>query len=110
MPPSICTVSWANDNEHGHHTDCERWLEELAPHAPISQCRHTCRFHNRTGKACPEETRGNSADACLKRQNMAREGVAVTNGRLNFGTWERIFYGELAGWRRKRVLVKIIGE
>ena len=90
------------------------WLEELAPHAPIDQY-----CHNRTGEdACPERSDRN-ADAHLKRaaptgctlQVMGREVVvAVTNGRLDFGTWERIFYGEFDGRRRKRVLVKIIGE
>ena len=82
----------------GLHHDYEVWLERLAPHAPIDQY-----WHNRTGE--------DNADAHLKRQIMGREVVvAVTNGRLDFGTWERIFYGEFDGRRRKRVLVKIIGE
>ena len=82
----------------GLHHDYEVWLEKLAPHAPIDQY-----WHNRTGE--------DSADAHLKRQVMGREVVvAVTNGRLDFGTWERILYGEFDGRRRKRVLVKIIGE
>jgi secondary thiamine-phosphate synthase enzyme len=95
-----------NDDESGLHHDYEVWLEELAPHAPIDQY-----WHNRTGEdACPERSDRN-ADAHLKRQVMGREVVvAVTNGRLDFGTWERIFYGEFDGRRRKRVLVKIIGE
>jgi secondary thiamine-phosphate synthase enzyme len=76
----------------------EVWLERLAPHAPIDQY-----WHNRTGE--------DNADAHLKRQIMGREVVvAVTKGQLDFGTWERIFYGEFDGRRRKRVLVKIIGE
>ena len=87
-----------NDDESGLHHDYEVWLEELAPHAPVSQYQH-----NRTGE--------DNADAHLKRQVMGREVVvAVTNGRLDFGTWQRIFYGEFDGRRRKRVLVKIIGE
>ena len=80
------------------HHDYEVWLERLAPHAPIEQY-----WHNRTGE--------DNADAHLKRQVMGREVVvAVTNGRLDLGTWERIFYGEFDGRRRKRVLVKNIGE
>ena len=87
-----------NDDESGLHHDYEVWLEKLAPHAPIDQY-----WHNRTGE--------DNADAHLKRQVMGREvEVAVTDGRLDFGTWERIFYGEFDGRRRKRVLVKIIGE
>jgi secondary thiamine-phosphate synthase enzyme len=94
----ITASVFINDDEHGLHQDYEKWLEELAPHAPISQYRH-----NDTGE--------DNADAHLKRQVMGREVVvAVTNGRLDFGTWERIFYGEFDGRRRKRVLVKIIGE
>ena len=94
----ITASVFINDDERGLHTDYEKWLEELAPHAPISQYQH-----NRTGE--------DNADAHLKRQVMGREVVvAVTNGRLDFGTWERIFYGEFDGRRRKRVLVKIIGE
>ena len=87
-----------NDDETCLHHDYEVWLERLAPHAPIEQ-----HWHNRTGE--------DNADAHLKRQMMGREVVvAVTNGCLDFGTWERIFYGESDGRRRKRLLVKIIGE
>ena len=94
----ITASVFINDNESGLHQDYEKWLEGLAPHAPVSQYQH-----NRTGE--------DNADAHLKRQVMGREVVvAVTNGRLDFGTWERIFYGEFDGRRRKRVLVKIIGE
>jgi secondary thiamine-phosphate synthase enzyme len=94
----ITASVFINDDESGLHHDYEKWLEGLAPHAPISQYRH-----NDTGE--------DNADAHLKRQVMGREVVvAVTNGRLDFGTWERIFYGEFDGRRRKRVLVKIIGE
>jgi secondary thiamine-phosphate synthase enzyme len=94
----ITASVFINDDERGLHHDYEVWLEELAPHAPTSQYQH-----NRTGE--------DNADAHLKRQIMGREVVvAVTNGRLDFGTWERIFYGEFDGRRRKRVLVKIIGE
>jgi secondary thiamine-phosphate synthase enzyme len=94
----ITASVFINDDEYGLHQDYERWLEELAPHAPTSQYQH-----NRTGE--------DNADAHMKRQIMGREVVvAVTNGRLDFGTWERIFYGEFDGRRRKRVLVKIIGE
>ena len=94
----IAASVFINDDERGLHHDYEVWLEELAPHAPTSQYQH-----NRTGE--------DNADAHLKRQIMGREVVvAVTNGRLDFGTWERIFYGEFDGRRRKRVLVKIIGE
>ena len=94
----ITSSVFINDHERGLHADYEKWLEGLAPHAPISQYQH-----NRTG--------ADDADAHLKRQVMGREAVvAVTNGRLDFGTWERIFYGEFDGRRRKRVLVKIIGE
>ena len=94
----ITASVFINDDESGLHQDYERWLEELAPHAPIDQYRH-----NRTGE--------DNADAHLKRQVMGREVVvAVSNGRLDFGTWEQIFYGEFDGRRRKRVLVKIIGE
>jgi secondary thiamine-phosphate synthase enzyme len=99
----ITASVFINDDESGLHHDYEVWLEELAPHAPISQCRPRGRLHNRTGE--------DNADAHLKRQVMGREVVvAVTNGRLDFGTWERIFYGEFDGRWRKRVLVKIIGE
>ena len=94
----ITASVFINDDESGLHQDYETWLEKLAPHAPIEQYRH-----NRTGE--------DNADAHLKRQIMGREVVvAVTNGRLDFGPWEQIFYGEFDGRRRKRVLVKIIGE
>jgi secondary thiamine-phosphate synthase enzyme len=94
----ITASVFINDDERGLHQDYEDWLEKLAPHAPIEQYRH-----NRTGE--------DNADAHLKRQIMGREVVvAVTKGRLDFGTWEQIFYGEFDGRRRKRVLVKIIGE
>lgn len=94
----ITASVFINDDESGLHQDYEDWLEELAPHAPIEQYRH-----NRTGE--------DNADAHLKRQIMGREVVvAITKGRLDFGPWEQIFYGEFDGRRRKRVLVKIIGE
>ena len=94
----ITASVFINDNERGLHQDYKRWLEELAPHEPISKY-----LHNRTGE--------DNGDAHLKRQIMGREVVvAVTNGRLDFGPWEQIFYGEFDGRRRKRVLVKIIGE
>ncbi len=94
----ITASVFINDDEAGLHGDYERWLERLAPHGPTSQYRH-----NDTGE--------DNADAHLKRQVMGREVVvAVTEGRLDFGTWERIFYGEFDGRRKKRVLVKIIGE
>ena len=94
----ITASVFINDDESGLHQDYEDWLEELAPHAPISQYRH-----NRTGE--------DNGDAHLKRQIMGREVVvAVTEGKLDFGPWEQIFYGEFDGGRRKRVLVKIIGE
>ena len=94
----ITASVFINDDESGLHHDYEVWLEQLAPHAPTDQYRH-----NRTGE--------DNADAHLKRQIMGREVVvAVTNGQLDFGTWEQIFYGEFDGRRRKRVLVKIIGE
>ena len=94
----ITASVFINDNERGLHEDYKRWLEELAPHEPISQY-----LHNRTGE--------DNGDAHLKRQVMGREVVvAVTDGRLDFGPWEQIFYGEFDGRRRKRVLVKIIGE
>jgi secondary thiamine-phosphate synthase enzyme len=94
----ITASVFINDDESGLHQDYERWLESLAPHEPVSQY-----LHNRTGE--------DNADAHLKRQVMGREVVvAVTNGRLDFGPWEQIFYGEFDGGRRKRVLVKIIGE
>jgi secondary thiamine-phosphate synthase enzyme len=94
----ITASVFINDNESGLHQDYEKWLEKLAPHEPVSQY-----LHNRTGE--------DNGDAHLKRQIMGREVVvAVTNGKLDFGTWEQIFYGEFDGRRRKRVLVKIIGE
>jgi secondary thiamine-phosphate synthase enzyme len=94
----ITASVFINDDESGLHQDYERWLESLAPHEPVSQY-----LHNRTGE--------DNADAHLKRQVMGREVVvAVTNGELDFGPWEQIFYGEFDGRRRKRVLVKIIGE
>ena len=94
----ITASVFINDNESGLHQDYEKWLEKLAPHEPVSQY-----LHNRTGE--------DNGDAHLKRQIMGREVVvAVTNGELDFGTWEQIFYGEFDGRRRKRVLVKIIGE
>jgi secondary thiamine-phosphate synthase enzyme len=94
----ITASVFINDNESGLHHDYEIWLEKLAPHEPISQY-----WHNRTGE--------DNADAHMKRQVMGREVVvAVTNGRLDFGPWEQVFYGEFDGRRRKRVLVKIIGE
>lgn len=93
----ITASVFINDDEKGLHEDYEKWLEELAPHGPVEQYRH-----NRTGE--------DNADAHLKRQIMGREVVvAVTKGRLDFGPWEQIFYGEFDGRRRKRVLVKIIG-
>jgi secondary thiamine-phosphate synthase enzyme len=93
----ITASVFINDDERGLHHDYEVWLEKLAPHAPTSQYRH-----NRTGE--------DNADAHLKRQVMGREVVvAVTDGKLDFGPWEQIFYGEFDGGRRKRVLVKIIG-
>jgi secondary thiamine-phosphate synthase enzyme len=94
----ITASVFINDDESGLHQDYERWLEKLAPHAPINQY-----LHNRTGE--------DNGDAHLKRQVMGREVVvAITGGRLDFGPWEQIFYGEFDGGRRKRVLVKIIGE
>jgi len=94
----ITASVYINDAERGLLHDYEEWLEELAPHAPVSQYEH-----NRTGE--------DNGDAHLKRQIMGREVVvAVTEGRLDFGPWEQIFYGEFDGRRRKRVLVKIIGE
>ncbi len=94
----ITASVFINDNESGLHHDYEVWLEKLAPHEPISQYQH-----NRTGE--------DNGDAHLKRQVMGREvTVAITKGNLDFGTWEQIFYGEFDGRRKKRVLVKIIGE
>ncbi len=94
----ITASVFINDDESGLHRDYKRWLEELAPHAPIERY-----LHNRTGE--------DNGDAHHKRQIMGREViVAVTDGKLHFGTWERIFYGEFDGRRNKRALVKIIGE
>lgn len=94
----ITASVFINDDESGLHQDYEEWLERIAPHDPVSQYRH-----NRTGE--------DNGDAHLKRQVMGREVVvAVTRGKLDFGPWEQIFYGEFDGRRRKRVLVKIIGE
>jgi len=94
----ITASVFINDDEVGLHFDYEQWLEKLAPHAPTTPYRH-----NETGE--------DNADAHLKRQVMGREVVvAVTEGKLDFGPWEQIFYGEFDGRRRKRVLVKIIGE
>lgn len=94
----ITASVYINDDEYGLMHDYEIWLEKLAPHEPVSSYQH-----NRTGE--------DNADAHMKRQIMGREVVvAVTNGRLDFGPWEQIFYGEFDGKRRKRVLVKIIGE
>jgi len=94
----ITASVYINDNESGLIEDYDEWLEKLAPHAPTSQYRH-----NRTGE--------DNADAHLKRQIMGREVVvAITNGKLDFGPWEQIFYAEFDGRRKKRVLVKIIGE
>ncbi|RME19908.1 MAG: YjbQ family protein [Candidatus Zixiibacteriota bacterium] len=94
----ITASVFINDDEPGLHSDYEKWLEQLAPHAPTTQYRH-----NDTGE--------DNADAHLKRQVMGREVVvAITDGRLDFGPWEQIFYGEFDGRRRKRVLIKIIGE
>ncbi len=94
----ITASVYINDNESGLIQDYDEWLEQLAPHEPTAKYRH-----NRTGE--------DNADAHLKRQIMGREVVvAVTDGRLDFGPWEQIFYAEFDGRRRKRVLVKIIGE
>ena len=94
----ITSSVFINDDESGLLDDYKKWLEVLAPHEPVSKYRH-----NLTGER--------NADAHLKRQVMGREVVvAITGGRLDFGTWERIFYGEFDGRRKKRVLVKIIGE
>ena len=93
----ITASVFINDDESGLHYDFDKWLEKLAPHEPVSHYRHNVGEDN--------------ADAHLKRQIMGREVVAaVTNGKLDFGQWEQIFYGEFDGRRRKRVLVKIIGE
>ena len=94
----ITASVFINDDESGLHRDYDKWLEKLAPHDPVSQY-----DHNKTGE--------DNADAHLKRQIMGREVVvAITNGRLDFGPWEQIFYGEFDGGRRKRALIKIIGE
>lgn len=94
----ITSSVFINDDESGLHHDYEKWLERIAPHEPVHQYRH-----NDTGE--------DNADAHMKRQVMGREVVvSVTNGQLDFGTWEQIFYGEFDGKRRKRVLIKIIGE
>jgi secondary thiamine-phosphate synthase enzyme len=94
----ITASVFVNDNESGLHEDFELWLEKLAPHSPTEQYRH-----NETGE--------DNADAHIKRQLMGREVVvAITNGELDFGPWEQIFYGEFDGQRNKRVLVKVIGE
>jgi secondary thiamine-phosphate synthase enzyme len=94
----ITASVFINDDERGLHQDYKKWLEKLAPHAPT-----TAYDHNRTGE--------DNADAHLKRQIMGREVVvAITNGKLDFGPWEQIFYGEFDGRRSKRVLVKVIGE
>ena len=94
----ITASVFINDDEHGLHRDYEAWLERLAPHEPVSAYRH-----NETGE--------DNADAHLKRQIMGREVVvAITRGALAFGPWEQIFYGEFDGGRKKRVLVKVLGE
>jgi secondary thiamine-phosphate synthase enzyme len=97
-PMHITASVFINDDESGLHHDYDAWLERLAPHEPVSQYRH-----NDTGE--------DNADAHMKRQVMGREVVvAITEGKLDFGPWEQIFYGEFDGRRQKRVLVKIIGE
>ena len=94
----ITASVFINDDERGLHSDYEDWLEKIAPHEPTDQYKH-----NQTGE--------NNADAHLKRQVMGREVVvAITTGRLDFGPWEQIFYGEFDGQRTKKVLVKVIGE
>ncbi|HAT1597610.1 TPA: YjbQ family protein [Legionella pneumophila] len=94
----ITASVFINDDESGLHQDYKKWLEQIAPHEPIRQYRH-----NDTGE--------DNADAHIKRQIMGREVVvAITEGRLDFGPWEQIFYGEFDGRRAKRVLVKIIGQ
>ncbi len=94
----ITASVFINDDERGLHHDYEVWLEKLAPHEPVSYY-----HHNRTGE--------DNADAHMKRQVMGREVVvAITKSKLDFGPWEQIFYGEFDGNRKKRVLVKIIGE
>jgi len=94
----ITASVFINDDESGLHADYDKWLETLAPHAPVSQYRH-----NDSGE--------DNADAHMKRQIMGREVVvAVTDGELDFGPWEQIFYGEFDGRRPKRILIKVIGE
>lgn len=93
----ITASVFVNDDEGGLHRDFDDWLERIAPHEPVSSYRHNVGEDN--------------ADAHLKRQVMGREVVAaITDGKLHFGPWEQIFYGEFDGMRRKRVLVKVIGE
>jgi len=97
-PMHITASVFINDDEDGLHQDYENWLERIAPHEPVRSY-----LHNRTGE--------DNADAHMKRQVMGREVVvAISGGKLDFGTWEQIFYGEYDGGRKKRVLVKIIGE
>jgi len=94
----ITASVFVNDDESGLHDDYRKWLEEIAPHEPVSRYRHNLTFED-------------NADAHMKRQVMGREVVvAVTEGSLDFGPWEQIFYGEFDGKRKKRVLVKIIGD
>ena len=94
----ITASVFINDNESGLHSDFHKWLEKLAPHAPTEQYRH-----NDSGE--------DNADAHLKRSVMGREvTLAITNGELDLGPWEQVFYGEFDGRRKKRVLIKIIGE
>ena len=93
----ITASVFINDDESGLHKDYDKWLEKLAPHEPVSQYRHNLSEDN--------------ADAHMKRQIMGREVVvAITEGKLDFGPWEQIFYGEFDGRRKKRALIKIIGE
>lgn len=93
----ITASVFINDDERGLHQDYDEWLERLAPHAPVEQYRHNVGEDN--------------ADAHMKRQVMGREVVvSVTGGRLDLGTWEQVFYGEFDGRRKKRALIKIIGE
>ncbi len=94
----ISSSVFINDDEAGLHNDFDKWLEQLAPHAPVNQYRH-----NDTGE--------DNADGHLKRQIMGREVVvAITNRELDFGPWEQIFYGEFDGQRKKKILIKVIGE
>jgi len=98
-PMHITASVFINDDERGLHHDFEKWLEKLAPFNESPEVYH----HNRTGE--------DNADAHLKREILGREVVvAITNGKLDFGTWEQIFYGEFDGQRQKRILIKIIGE